>query len=557
MMQAEWRTTLTWINPLRAPARTVSGVIQPCFPGTRQRHACAAVLLALLQGCSTVRVDVARPVSYAAAPSAETSLGRSYGARYPAAGGASGVRLLVSGNEAFVARAALAESAQRTLDLQYYVVAQDATATLLLYRALLAAQRGVRVRLLLDDIGTAGRDFDLATLAAHPNVQIRIFNPFLRRGWLGISRLFEFIGDSARLNRRMHNKLWIADNAAAVIGGRNLGDAYFAAQGEGNFADLDVLAVGPVVAQASASFDEYWNSEWAVPIAAFVDAPPARTEWDHVVAAFAVHAARFRDTEYARGLRASEFGRELHEGRLALIAAPASAVYDPPAKLDKSVDKSAPAVEAGRIFAALRPRIESVQHELILVSPYFIPSSRGITTLCALVQRGVAVRVLTNSLASTDVPAVHSAYARYRPRLLACGVQTHEFRPAAGRGLRARAGLSSGASLHAKAISVDRKHVVIGSMNLDPRSRLSNTEIAVTIDSTEIGAQLGALFDEATALDQAYRVELGEPGNAQPALVWHGMEGGEHVRHADEPNASWWRRLIADLFAAFAPEELL
>ncbi len=557
MMQAAGRALLTWVNPARAATRTVGGVTHPRLPGTTQRRACAAALLALLLGCATVRLDVARPASYAISPGEQTSLGRTYGARYPAAGPTSGVRLLVSGSEAFAIRAALAEAAEQTLDLQYYVVAQDATATLLLYRALLAAQRGVRVRLLLDDIGAAGRDFDLATLAAHPNVQIRIFNPFLGRGWLGVSRVFEFLGDSERLNRRMHNKLWIADNTVAVIGGRNLGDAYFAAQGEGAFADLDLLAAGPVVAQASNSFDEYWNSEWAVPIAAFVDASPARAEWDDLVAAFAAHAARFRDTEYARELRASEFGREVHEGRLALIAAPASAVYDPPAKLDKNVDQSAPAVEAGRIFAALRPRVESAQHELILVSPYFIPSSRGIAMLCALVQRGVAVRVLTNSLASTDVPAVHSGYARYRPRLLACGVQMHEFRPAPGLGLRARAGLSSGASLHAKAISVDRKHVVIGSMNLDPRSRLSNTEIAVAIDSTELGAQLGALFDEATALDQAYRVQLAEPGNAHSALVWHGIEGVEQVRHADEPNASWWRRLLADLFDAFAPEELL
>jgi cardiolipin synthase C len=552
-VQAAGRPLLTWVNSALPPARTVDGVIPLLLPGFRRRHACVAALLALLLGCSTVRVDMPRPASHALPPGVETSLGRAYAAPFPATGATSGVRLLVSGTDAFVARAALAEAAQRTLDLQYYVVAPDATATLLLYRALLAAQRGVRVRLLLDDIGAAGRDSDLAALAAHPNVQIRIFNPFLRRGGLGISRLFEFIGDSARLNRRMHNKLWIADNAVAVIGGRNLGDAYFAAQGEGDFADLDVLAAGPVVAQASTSFDDYWNSEWAVPIGAFVDTSPARSDWDDALAAFAAHAARFRDTQYAHGLRASDFGRAVLEGRLALIAAPAGAVYDPPGKLDAST----PAAETGRIFAALRPRVESAQHELILVSPYFIPSSRGIAMLCALVQRGVAVRVLTNSLASTDVPAVHSGYARYRPRLLACGVQMHEFQPAAGRGLRARTGLSSGASLHAKAILVDRQHAVIGSMNLDPRSRLSNTEIAVTIDSAELGAQLGALFDEATAPGQAYRVALSEPGNAESDLVWHGGEAGAPVRHADEPNASWWRRLIADLFAAFGSEEWL
>ena len=329
----------------------------------------AAAFAAVMSGCTTVRLDVAHEASHAITPTEQTFLGHTYLSQFPtsqvqASGAESGVRFLVSGVEAFVTRAALAEAAQRTLDLQYYVVAQDATATLLVYRALLAAQRGVRVRLLLDDISATGRDFDLATLAAHPNVQVRLFNPFLRRGPLGISRLFEFIGDSERLNRRMHNKLWIADNAVAVIGGRNLGDVYFAAQGDGDFADLDVLAAGPVVVQASHSFDEYWNSEWAVPIAAFVDEPPVRAQWDEVVTAFGVRAARFRDTEYAQALRSTELGRQLREGKVPLIAARASAVYDPPAKLAQTAP-----VDAGRIFAALRALVEAAQSEVILVTP--------------------------------------------------------------------------------------------------------------------------------------------------------------------------------------------
>ncbi len=524
-------------------------------PATFQRARRAllgAVLATFASACTTVRLDVARPESLAIAPSEDTFLGRTYLSRFPASGTESGVRLLVSGVEAFVSRAALAESAQRTLDLQYYAVAQDATATLLLYRALLAAQRGVRVRLLLDDITATGRDFDLATLAAHPHVQVRLFNPFLRRGPLGISRLFEFIGDSERLNRRMHNKLWIADNAVAVIGGRNLGDVYFAAQGDSDFADLDVLVAGPVVAQASRSFDEYWNSEWAVPITAFVSEPPARTQWEEVVSTFSVRAARFRETEYAQAVRTTELGRQMREGRVAFVTVHAQAIYDPPGKLDKTV-----AVGAGGIFAALRPLVEAAQSEVLLVTPYFIPSGRGIEILCALTQRGVAVKVLTNSLASTDVPAVHAGYSRYRPRLLACGVQLHELRPSATRSARAGAGLSSGASLHAKAIAVDRRFVIVGSMNLDPRSRLSNTEVAISFESAELGAQIGTLFHEATALDQAYRVELSEPGNADAPLLWRSREADKAVSHTSEPEASWWRRLVADLFDALAPEELL
>lgn len=528
----------------------MSNVLPIRAPGPTLRRAFAALLLGLAAGCSTLRQDVPRPPSYAIAPTPDTLLGRTYA--LPAASGESAVHLLDSGGEAFVLRAALAEAAQRTLDLQYYVVAQDATATLLLYRAMLAAQRGVRVRLLLDDIGAAGRDFDFATLAAHPNVQIRIFNPFLRRSAFGLARVFEFIGDSERLNRRMHNKLWIADNAVAVIGGRNLGDAYFAAQGEGDFADLDVLAVGPVVAQASASFDEYWNSEWAVPISAFVGDAPGRTELGQAVARLAAHAARFRATEYAQTLRMTELGRQLHEGQLSLVRAPASVVYDPPGKLDKAAPAS-----AGRVFAALRPLVEAAQSELLIITPYFVPSARGIEMLCTMTARGVGVRVLTNSLASTDVPAVHSGYARYRPRLLACGVQLHELRPNPTRLARNRSGLSSGASLHAKALVVDRKLAVVGSMNLDPRSRLSNTEIAITLHSPELGAQLAAMFRDATALDQAYDVRLSEPANPNAALVWLTEEANQLVRHTDEPGASWWRRVIADLFDALVPEDLL
>ncbi len=522
------------------------------FPVMPLRPWLALALLALLPGCSTLRLDVARPVSYAVAQTQDSLLGRAYLSRYPASGDISGVRLLASGVEAFVMRAALAEAAERSIDMQYYVVAQDATATLLLYRTLLAAQRGVRVRLLLDDIGAAGRDFDLATLAAHPNVQIRIFNPFLQRAPFGMSRLFEFIGDSERLNRRMHNKLWIADNAVAVTGGRNLGDVYFAAQGEGDFADLDVLATGPVVAQASQSFDEYWNSEWAIPIIGFVDEAPGRAEFHGALAGLAEYAARFRETEYARALRSADLGRQLREGSLAFIAARAWAAYDPPGK----IDKTAPA-DGGRVLTALRPLVEAARHEVILVSPYFIPSARGLDLLCALVQRGVKVRLLTNSLASTDVPAVHSGYSRYRPRLLACGVHLHELRLNLTRAARTRSGLSSGASLHAKAIAVDRKIVMVGSMNLDPRSRLSNTEIAIAIESAELGEQLAALFEEATALDQAYEVRLSEPGNAGAPLLWLGREGEHAVQFSDEPGASAWRRFIADLFDVFLPEDLL
>jgi putative cardiolipin synthase len=506
--------------------------------------------IALMMGCSSIRFDIPRPPSFAIDHPEETFLGRSFAAQLAATPGESGFHLLDSGQEAFLVRAALAESAERTLDLQYYIVAEDATATLLLYRALRAAQRGVRVRLLIDDMYAMGRDLDFATLAAHPNVQVRLFNPFLRRGPLGLSHLLDFLGDGERLNRRMHNKLWIVDNAAAVVGGRNLGDAYFATRGESDFADLDVLAAGPVVAEVSRSFDEYWNSEWAMPIAAFLGEPPGKVQLDQILAQMAARAERFRETEYARELRATDLGRLVRSGQFPLVPARATAIYDAPAKPQADT-----AGQQRQIFSVLRDSVEAAKKEVILISPYFIPSERGLGVLGGLTRRGVRVRVLTNSLASTDVPVVHAGYARYRARLLAAGVELHERRPSATAS--ARRGLSSGASLHAKAVVVDRKTVLIGSMNLDPRSRLSNTEVALLAESAALGEQFGSLFEEATSPDHAFRVELTERGNENAPLAWIGQEEGKVVRYTSEPLASWWRRIVSVLLGALAPEELL
>jgi putative cardiolipin synthase len=524
----------TWANSLTIPRVTL-----------------ALMAAASAMSCSTYRADVPRPSSYAIDDPEKTFLGHAFAAQLKATPAQSGFHLLVSGQEAFLARAALAEASERTLDLQYYIVGEDASATLLLYRALRAAQRGVRVRLLIDDIYAVGRDFDFATFAAHPNVQVRVFNPFRFRGPLGISQLFEFLGDSTRLNRRMHNKLWIADNAIAVIGGRNLGDAYFNVRADSDFADLDVFAAGPVVAEISRSFDEYWNSGLAVPVSAFVGVAPLSGDVDQGLSRMAEQAARFRATEYAEALRATGFGTLVREGRLPLIPAHAT-VFDTPVPLQpEAAEQHLP------IAPAVSQLIRGAQHEVLLITPYFIPGERGLNTLCELVRRGVRVRLLTNSLASTDVPVVHAGYARYRPRLLACGVALHELRPNATRTGSARPGLSSGASLHTKAVVVDGKSVLIGSMNLDPRSRQSNTEVAIQIESAVLGEQLATLFNEAAAPEEAFRVELSVPGNKNAALIWAGREDGRPVRYDSEPLAGIWRRMVAGLLGALAPEELL
>lgn len=503
-------------------------------------------------GCAAIRYDAPRPPSYANEDPRQTELGRSFAAQLSSTPGMSGFRFVYSGQEAFLARAALAEAAQRTLDLQYYAVAEDTTSTLLLYRVLLAAQRGVRVRLLIDDLDVGDRDAHLASLAARPNVELRVFNAFARRGAAELGRVLDYIADGTRLNRRMHNKLWIADNAAALIGGRNLSDAYFSANSEGNFADLDVLVAGPLVAEASRTFDEYWNSEWAVPIQTFTGPEQGTAQSEQLMSELAARAAAFHRSDYVHEMLANGFGPQVRSGAIELVAAHATVLHDPPARLH------AQAPDQGRpVVSRLHEVLSTAQEEVTLVTPYFVPQQRGTETLCDLARRGVKVRVLTNSLASTDVAAVHAAYARYRRQLLACGVALHEFKPVAQGSAWPRQMQSSGVSLHAKAVIVDRKSIIIGSMNLDPRSRLSNTEVAVLIDSATLGHDLGKWFDEAASLDRSYRPSLGIAGNRNAPLVWTVREGNQLQRYAHEPRASWWLRFVSRLLGALVPEELL
>jgi putative cardiolipin synthase len=541
-----------------APAANASS-LPPSGParphrGLRARIWVGLTVLALLSGCATppFRPSALQPTHAFEQPERST-LARLLAPESGSDPQASTLRLLATGHEAFAARAALAETAEHTLDLQYYIVDHDETATLLLQRLLRAAQRGVRVRLLVDDLDTRLSESDIAALALHPMIEVRLFNPFRARG--SVARVLEWLGGSKRLNQRMHNKLWIADNAAAVIGGRNLGDAYFDASPEEAFSDLDLLVAGPAVREASASFDRYWNSSWAVPLAEVV-APPADSA--RVLHALDARAKAFLASDYVRALRATEFGRQLRYGPMPMITARARILADPPPRFDETVDTAAPAAErTSAIFPALRAAVSAAQHEVIMVTPYLVPSDRSVEVLCALPARGVAVRLLTNSLASTDVPAVHAGYARYRPRLLACGVQLFELRPAAGDGGALRQRLSSGASLHAKAVVVDRQWVLMGSMNLDARSRHLNTEVALQVDSAALGAQMGALFDASTTLDQVWQPSLARAGDAGSGLRWQGLDNGQLVISTEEPGASLWRHAAAALLGWLIDESLL
>jgi cardiolipin synthase C len=530
--------------------------ITRCAPrATPVARLAPAVLLALLlAGCATLRREVPAVISHAWERPEETALGRDYARQLSAYPGESGFYVLDDGREAFLARAALAATAERTLDLQYYYVGEDATADILLFRVLLAADRGVRVRLLVDDLYAARRDFDLAALTAHPNIEVRVFNPFFIRGPPGVPKLLEFLGNEERLDQRMHNKLWIADNAVAIVGGRNLADQYFAAGRSNNFADLDLLAAGPVVRELSRAFDDVWNSAEAVPAEAFLPEPPGKDALAKVRAALEADLERFRDSAYARAMREAVASGFLRARNFTLIPGVAEALWNRP---DRAAAGNGPP-PVSSVLLKVRALVESAQHEVIVISPYFIPNERGLALLGGLTHRGVRVQVLTNSLASTDVPVAYAAYARYRGRMLAAGVEIHELRPEPGvrpSGAR-RVGLSA-ASLHAKAIVVDRSAVAVGSMNFDPRSRLHNTEVAVLVWSPALGERLGALFDDAVLPANAYRVELTERGRADSPIVWVGAENGKEVRYDTAPLASFWRRAAASLFGAFVPEDLL
>ena len=540
----------------------------------------AGVLALVSPGCRTLPDEPAREASVAWAQPADSPLGRSFAPWMQGPASRAGVHLLPHGDESFGLRAASAEQARHTLDLQYYIVADDAAATLLLARALRAADRGVRVRLLVDDVGTADADHLLESLDAHALIEVRLYNPFSQRraGWF--ARALEYLGHSDRLGQRMHHKLWVVDNAVAIVGGRNLGDAYFAFDRERQFADLDALIVGPLVRPLSQGFDGYWNSDAARSLRRDRSPQAEAQGLSRARSVLQQRERQFRESAYAQALRAAGLGSALHEGRIDLVAARGAVVDGRPPLPEPAVVAGAgdpadagaggpaarvvadangargeggAAPQPGPLIELLRSVVAVTRRELLLVSPYFVPGDRGVEAICALQARGVRVRVLTNSLASTDVPVVHAGYARKRPALLACGVELFELKPGP-KG--ERRGLSSGASLHAKAVVADRQVAILGSMNLDPRSRRVNTEIALRLDSAELGAQLGALFDEAVRPESVYRPVLEADGD-EPRLHWLSTDDGRPVRHRHEPAASLWRHLASDLLGILAPEEML
>lgn len=507
----------------------------------------------MMVGCATLPDLQPRTAQFAVQDVADTPLAHMAAAAAPAGKpGQSGFRLFFEGESAFNARIALTRRAVRSLDAQYYLVANDETGRGFLRELRDAALRGVRVRLLVDDLYAARADDLLAGLAAHPNVEVRLFNPLpVRTGSLGM-RLLLSLHEFRRINHRMHNKLLIADNSFAISGGRNVGDAYFMNDAQANFVDLDVLSSGPVVRELSAVFDRYWNSERAVPIGLLIAQPPAHEARERFEAA--TRDATVRLGERQRDwLGNTSFLRQLRNGALTLVSAPARVLVDTP---DKGLDGGATGQHATVADQTLG-LLATAREEVLVMSPYFIPGDHGMQII-----RGVGatedngrITLLTNSFGATDEPLAYAGYERYRLDLLKAGVRIFELSPTLARdsGRVAYFGLSIG-RLHTKAITIDRRWLFVGSTNLDPRSARANTEVGLVIDSPLLARQVNTVFQRGTAFG-AYR--LRRTGGAD-LIEWVETDWqGHQTVHASEPHDNAWLRLKLWLLGLFVSEELL
>jgi putative cardiolipin synthase len=516
------------------------------------RLAPVLLLSALLGGCATLPPGSAYPklASVALANPEETRSGTQFSAAALEHEGNSAFRIITVGVDGFLLRAQMIDAAERTLDLQYYIFRGDETGRLLSMALLRAADRGVRVRVLVDDGDTQAGDEQVLELAAHPGIEVRIFNPFAYRGHRKLRRTVEFLLHKRRLDYRMHNKLIVADNAIALVGGRNVGNQYFQLDPESQFADDDVFAAGPITTQLSATFDDYWNSALAIPVEAL------RPEHEHhhaVPAHGAATRARARQDlqqlstgkiDYVGLIATGEPYTGLLGGRLPLVWAHAQVVCDSPDK--QKVDRG---TLAGILMREPVSRAASeVRSELLLVTPYLVPAKPELRMLSELHARQVRIRILTNSLESAPDLAAHSGYARQRLPLVKTGVELYEVRAqlanTRGSGQSTAVSRSGNYALHGKMYVFDRERLFMGSMNFDQRSMHINTEIGLIIDSPELASQTAARFANMVQPGNSYAVVWeGDGAESAPRLSWRTEENGKPVSYRHEParGGNWQR----------------
>jgi len=463
----------------------------------------------------------------------DTVLGRAVAAWFAGNDSTAGVYRLNLGREALEARLGLIDRAERSIDIQSYLIKDDISGNLVALHLAAAADRGVRVRLLMDDALTSEIDSGLLSLSGHINIQVRVFNPFPRRR----SRLISLIANFNILNRRMHNKSFTVDNQVTIVGGRNLADEYFRQGGASEFIDEDLLAIGSVVDDVSDGFDEYWNSSEAIPIEAFGNLVAHMTVNDFIEAGRA-YVERFRESDYLRAIDGALVERLL-AGELPMVGASAEVILDHPEKI-----RNLARWRGSVVIEYLQKMVSAATKELIVISPYFVPQKQGVDFFGALVEKGVRVIIVSNSLASTNHTSVHAVYARYRRPLLRRGVELYELRPQLDA-----TDATTTLPLHSKVAVVDRERLFVGSFNLDPRSLYLNTEMGMTVVSRELAGATAT--DILVSLQElAYKLQLSPNGK----LRWLLRAGGVEEIITTEPQTTFWRRFKTKLMS-FLPIE--
>jgi len=490
------------------------------------------VIAGLQSACAQLQTRPELPIESVLPMHEPTELDRLFAPHESTHPSKSGFRLIREGPEAFATRLGSARRAGRSLDVQTYIWHNDTTGMYLVREILKTADRGVRVRLLVDDIDARQKNLSFAALDAHSNIAVRLFNPFAsRQGKLAF--VSEGLRSFDRINHRMHNKSWIADNRVAVVGGRNLGDEYFGASDAVNFVDLDFAMVGPIVRDASVSFDRYWNSAAAYPMSALDAERVTPSALEELRARLDANIDEKRVQAYTQVLGTSDAIRRLQSGDWPMHWSDNSRfIADDPAKASaQNAD-----IRQSRVLQALLPLFQRVRTDLTVISPYFVPGEGGVSILTTAAQNGARVRVLTNSLVANDVAAVHGGYSRSRPALLRGGVQLWELKPTPGADVAHGLFGSSGASLHTKALVVDTQFAFVGSYNLDPRSTWLNCEQGVLVEHAAVARELEEIFSEQTTAARTWRVSL----------------DNEELRWSDatetfdsDPQASWGRRFVA------------
>jgi len=481
----------------------------------------------LLSACSTVNFDYPKQASFASEEVADTDLGEAYDDWTELHGENSGFYPLIDGIDALGARLRLIEAAEKTIDAQYFLMKGDTAGELFAGSLLRAADRGVRVRILLDDVFTTVKDDELALLNQHPNIEVRLFNPISRRGIYYLN----YAGDFKRANRRMHSKSFIVDNSLSVIGGRNIADEYFQLKEQGEFLDFDVLTIGPVTRGVSAQFDDFWNATKSLPMEALSqkfsdeDLERVRREIDEEMAAGQLSV-------YAKAVN-SKHMLELVNGSAKLYTGAATVVNDTSEKLSNPV---------GEQYMTLVNQLEELtfgaEKDIVIINPYFIPTEAGLEYWRKIIDRGIDVTIITNSLSSTNHVTVHSAYTRYRKPMVESGATIYE----------ARSSKDNPRTLHTKLVINDRRYVFVGSLNLDPRSIDINAEMGVVIDSPELAADILDGLEEALE-SEAWQLKINDKGG----LDWHLVSDGQSTLASREPDSSAWERFLS-VFYRILPE---